>query len=165
MPTPTYLDALAQAHVAAKAILHRYVDDLKPEEFLHQPIPGANHAAWVVGHLARSARVACEQLGLPDLPELPKDWDADYRPTRAAAPARQKAGDPMEMLRLFDLHQDKLIAGLKTADLAKLAEPAPWPSPLFADRGQFIHFLSIHVAVHAGQLSLIRRSLGKAPVA
>src|SRR5262245_35730471 len=164
MSSPSYVEAVAQSHGIAKAVVHRYVDDPKPEEFFHQPVPGANHAAWIVGHLARTARQACEGLGLQDLPPLPQDWDADYRITKTMAPAGQKAGDPKELLRLFDLHEDRLIAGLKHVDAAKLAEPPSFQSPLFSNRGQMIHFLSMHAAMHAGQLSVIRRSLGKPPI-
>ena len=51
-------DLIAGGHRMARQLLHRMVDDLSPAEFRHQPVPGANSAAWVVGHLALTARRA-----------------------------------------------------------------------------------------------------------
>ena len=161
---PTYLDAVAEAHTMAKMILHRYVDDLKPEEFRHQPTPGANNAGWIVGHLARTARTACERLGVTELPAVPEGWADQYKPTKASATADQKYGDPKELVRLFDAHEDCLIAALRKADEKKLAEPPPFQSPLFSNVGQMLHFLALHISMHAGQLSIIRRSLGRPPI-
>ena len=64
-------DLIAGGHRMARQLLHRMVDDLSPAEFRHQPVPGANSAAWVVGHLALTARRTAERLGATDLPAVP----------------------------------------------------------------------------------------------
>lgn len=164
MPTATYQEAIQHNLKLAKMLLHRYVDDLTPAEFLHQPVPGANHAAWVVGHLARTARIACERLGLESLPTLPEGWKEQFAATRQAATTDQPQGNPAELLRLFDQHHDLIAAAAPSVPAAKFAEPPPITSPLFENMGEFLHFLGMHVALHAGQLSTVRRSLGKPPV-
>jgi uncharacterized damage-inducible protein DinB len=160
----SFQDAIAEAHGTARTLLHRYVDDLKPEEFRHQPLPGANNAGWIVGHLARTARTACERLGVTDLPPLPDGWADQFKPTKSAAAPEQPIGDPAESLRIFDLHSERLMAAVRKADDKKLAEPPPFQSPLFSNLGQMLLFLGLHTSMHAGQLSVIRRSLGKPPI-
>ncbi|MFM8271576.1 MAG: DinB family protein [Gemmata sp.] len=39
-----------------RLLIRRKADDLTDDEFVFQPVPGANSAAWVVGHLAVTAR-------------------------------------------------------------------------------------------------------------
>ena len=69
--TPTEL--LASGYRMGRQLIHMMVDDLTAEEFRHQPVPGANCAAWVVGHLAVTARRTAERLGATGLPELTEE--------------------------------------------------------------------------------------------
>ena len=39
-------DLLAGGYRMAKGLLHRFTDDLTPDEFRYQPVPGANSAGW-----------------------------------------------------------------------------------------------------------------------
>ena len=39
-----------------------------------QPVPGANSAAWIVGHLAVTLWRDAGRLGAPELPPLPAGW-------------------------------------------------------------------------------------------
>ena len=48
---------------------------------------------------------------------------------------------------------------------ATLQSDPPSASPLFVDRGESLLFLGLHTAMHLGQLSIIRRSLGRPPLA
>ena len=45
-----------------------------------------------------------------------------------------------------------------------LAAGSDIPVPLATNRAEAIQFGAIHIAMHTGQLSTIRRSLGKPPV-
>ena len=58
--TPT--DVIVAGCRMAKVMVHRMTADLTPAEWSHQPVPGANSAAWVVGHLALTARRTAEEL-------------------------------------------------------------------------------------------------------
>jgi uncharacterized damage-inducible protein DinB len=150
---------------AAQLMLHRFLDELKPEEFLHQPCPGGNCAAWIVGHLVCSAHRQLKSLGAADVPELPAGFAERFATTKAAASTPGDYGDPKELLRLFDAVHQRLSAQVRQMTDAALAGPPPFATPLFANTGEALNFMGLHIAMHMGQVSVIRRSLGYPPVA
>ncbi len=160
----TPVDVIAFALRQSRTMIHRFVDDLKPGEFEHQPCDGANCAAWVLGHLALTDRRQLGWLGATDLPTLPVGFEERFVTTREKAVNQSGFGDPAELLRLFDTHRDALLAFLPLVSAGKLAEPLPVPRPLFSTVGEAALFMALHVAMHTGQLSVIRRSLGYPPV-
>ncbi len=157
----------AMAYSLSKSLLmtHRFVDDLKPEEFAAQPIPGCNSIAWIIGHLVNVDRRQLGWLGATELPLLP-EWfrEEAFKTTRTTAVAQENLGDGRELVELFDAHRKMLIQILPTVDAAKFAEAPSMQSPLFADRGEATLFMGLHTALHMGQISVLRRALGYPPV-
>ncbi|MFO0848730.1 MAG: DinB family protein [Gemmataceae bacterium] len=164
LATPS--DALATTLVASQKLFHRYLDDLKPEHFAHQPMPGVNSAAWVVGHLALTdRRMLANRLGVTDLPPLPAGFEERFAATRAAAGTQADLGDSAELVALFDAHRSRLIEAVRAAPVDVLNRPLDAPHPLFATVGEAAGFMAVHTAMHLGQVTVIRRSLGYPPVA
>lgn len=159
-------EAIALGLRSSQAMFHRFLDDLRPEEFQHRTCLGTNNAAWIVGHLTSVDRTQLERLGVPDLPSLPEGFKERFATTRAAATGTQADfGPPAELIRLFDLHRNLLIANVHRIPAAELAAPPQSPSPFYTDRGESLLFLGLHTAMHLGQLTIIRRSLGRPPLA
>lgn len=158
-------DALASTLVASQKLFHRFLDDLKPEHFAHQPLPGVNSVAWVVGHLTLTdRRMLANRLGVADLPPLPDGFEGRFTATRSAAGAQADLGDPAELVALFDAHRSRLIAAVRAAPAGVLNQPLDAPLPLFATVGEAAGFMAVHTAMHLGQVTVIRRSLGYPPV-
>ena len=157
-------DVIAAGYRMAKALLHRYVDDLAPAEFHHQPVPGANSAAWVVGHLAATLRRTAERLGVTGLPELPADVAAKLATTKKAAEDQSGLGDPAVLLKVFDAAAAAVIAAIAKVPTETLAGPSPAPVPFSTNFGEGLAFGALHLTLHAGQLTVIRRGLGKPPL-
>lgn len=157
-------DVIAGGYRMAKLMLHRMVHDLTPEEFRHRPAPGANTAAWVVGHLAVTLRKSAERLGATDLPPLPAETVAQFTQTGKPAGDQSGLGDPAELLRVYDVCSDKVIAAVMALPADKLAGPPSSPGPIATNFAEGLLFGGLHVVMHTGQLSAIRRSLGKPPV-
>lgn len=160
MTTP---DALAAAYRMSGQLIHRMADDLTPADFRHQPSPGANTAAWVVGHLAVTLWRTADRLGAPGLAPLPPGLLDTFTQTGKPAGDQSALGDPGELLALFDANLAKVIEAVPGIPAAKLAEPPARPG-FAATFGEGVLFGALHIAMHSGQLSLIRRSLGKPPV-
>lgn len=156
--------AIAYSLKVSTMLFHRYVDDLKPSDFEHQPSPGVNCAAWIIGHLTLTDRRSVVGLGVTELPSLPAEFEAKFATTKASANTQSGFGDPIELVKLFDAHRAKLIATVLVADLTKLQEPPVVPSPLFNSRGEAALFMGLHTAMHLGQITIIRRSLGYPPI-
>ncbi|MBN9521735.1 DinB family protein [bacterium] len=160
MTTP---DALAAAYRMSGQLVRRMTNDLSPADFRHQPSPGANTAAWVIGHLAVTLWRTADRLGAPDHAPLPAGLLDAFTQTGKPAGDQSALGDPAELLKLFDANLAKVIEAVPAIPAAKLTEPPARPG-LAATFGEGVLFGALHVAMHSGQLSLIRRSLGKPPV-
>ena len=53
---------------------------------------------------------------------------------------------------------------IEAADDAVFDRPLEKPSRIASTVGEMLAFMPIHVAMHAGQITLIRRSLGRPPL-
>jgi DinB superfamily len=157
-------DVLAASYRMSGAFLHRMVDDLTPEEFQRQPVPGANCAAWVVGHLALVLRNTLRRMGATDLPEIPDEVESTLRTTKLPAGEQTGYGDPKALLAVFDACLDRFAAAVQALPESVLTGPSDIAAPFAKNRAEAIAFGAIHIAMHTGQLSTLRRSLGKPPL-
>lgn len=158
-------DSIASGYRMAKLAFHRMVDDLAPAEFHHQPVPGANSAAWIIGHLASTLRRTAERLGVTGLPELPAEVAGKLATTKQPAGDQSSLGDAARLVAVFDVCVDKIIEAVRLISAETLAGPPTMPpAPLATSYAESLLFGSLHITMHTGQLSTIRRSLGKPPV-
>lgn len=158
-------DVIANGLAANGSFVHRYVDDLKPEEFHHQPMPGVNSAAWVLGHLILTERRTLGAFEGVKLPPLPDGFEANFAQTGKPAGDQHALGDGPELVALFDATRATLVDAVRAAPPEKLAGAPPRNSPFFSTLGEMAAFMGQHTALHVGQVTLIRRSLGYPPVA
>ena len=154
---------LLKSLAASQMLMHRYLDDLKSDEFLHRPTPKANCAAWTVGHLIVTERMALTRWGVADLPPLPDGFDKRFSRDEGC-PQAGEFGDVSILLPLFDQHRNLLMEAVKRATPEQLDKPIEKPHPIFPNLGELANFIAIHAIMHAGQLTTIRRSLGRPPV-
>jgi hypothetical protein len=161
MKTPN--DLLVYGLKMAKNMLDALTADLQGAEWDHRAVPNSNCAAWLVGHLILVDRRALNLAGVTDLPELPAGFETVFS-READAPMAKTFGDSSHLMPMFDKHRDLLIAAVEKLPAAKLEEPLPKASPRFSTHGEFFSFMALHVIMHAGQISTIRRSLGRPPL-
>jgi uncharacterized damage-inducible protein DinB len=165
MPELTANDIIVHSLTGSQMLLMRYTEDLKPEEYLHRTAPGANCAAWLLGHLALSDRsVLSKRLNVGDLPTLPEGFEKAFSRDEGC-PQANSFGDVSMLRGIFNQHRERLIAEVKRLSPAKLSEPLEKPHPMFSSVGQVINFMALHSMMHAGQITMIRRSLGRPPIA
>ena len=159
--TPNEL--LAAGYRMGLKMLRGMCDDLTEAEFHHQPVPGTNSAAWIVGHLAVVARRTADRLGATELPVLTEDYIAQFSTTKKPAEDQRALPGKEELLALLDVCVTKLTDALKNLPADALTQPNPAPSRFATNYGEAILFGSLHITMHCGQLSTIRRSLGRPP--
>lgn len=157
-------DLLAAGYRMGGQLLHRMVDDLTPEEWSRQPVPGANSAAWVIGHLALTLRNGLRRLNAADVPAFPADLEAKFQTTKQAAGEQTGYGDAKALLSIFDACLERFTAAVKGLSAEALAGVSDIRAPFATNRAEAVLFGALHIAMHTGQLSTIRRSLGKPPV-
>jgi hypothetical protein len=156
-------DAIAAAYRMSGQMIHRMTADLTAADYRHQTAAGANSAAWVIGHLAVTLWRTADRLGAADLAPLPPGLLDAFTQTGKPAGDQSGLGDPTELLKLFDANLAKVIEVVPRIPAEKLNEPATRPG-FAATFGEGVLFGALHIVMHSGQLSLIRRSLGKPPV-
>jgi hypothetical protein len=141
------------------------VGDIADDRMAEQPLPGVNHPAWILGHLAFSADRARGLLGAAR--ELPAAWTPLFGPgskpsaTRSDYPARE------ELLRAVEDGFERLRRQAAAATPEQLAQPSTNPYtkealPTIQDGVAFL--LTGHLGVHLGQLSTWRRMTGLPPL-
>lgn len=155
-------EAIAYALTTGRALLKRFVADLSEKEYLHRAAPNANCAAWILGHLALSDRNVLKRLGAP-LPELPAGFEHRFS-QKEGCPQAEEFGDATKLIGVFDEHRNRLIAAVRAAGPEVLDKPLDKAHPLFKTVGEVANFMALHSVMHAGQISMIRRSLGRPPL-
>ena len=155
-------DAIAFALTTSQTLFKRFTADLSPQDYLHRPTPKANCAAWIVGHLALSDRSVLKRLGAP-LPELPDGFEKRFSRDEGCTQANE-FGDVSQLVGIFDAHRARLVAAVKAAPPEVLERPMDKPHPMFKNVGEMLTFMALHATMHAGQVSTIRRSLGRPPL-
>jgi hypothetical protein len=156
-------DVIAHSLTLSGAMLHRYVDDLSPQEMLHRPTPEANCTAWLIGHLILTERGALGRLGVSDLPALPDGFEKQFSRDEGC-PQASEFGDVSRLMGLFDQHRNRTIEAARRAAPDQLDKPLEKPHPMFKTAGEFANFAAAHAMMHAGQITIIRRSLGRPPI-
>src|SRR6476620_8704634 len=99
--TPNEL--LVGGYRMGRELVRSMCDDLTEAEFHHQPVPGTNSAAWIVGHLAVTVRRTAERVGAIDLPVLTEEFVARFSVTKKPAGTQTDLGSKQELLALLDV--------------------------------------------------------------
>ena len=159
----TVNDSIIYGLKSAKGMLDALTADLKGSEWDHRAVSGSNCAAWLVGHLILAERRALGMAGVTTLPELPAGFETTFS-REAEAPQAKSFGDSSGLMPMFDKHREMLMAAVSTLPASKFEEPLPKPNARFSTYGEFFVFMGFHVMMHAGQISTIRRSLGRPPL-
>jgi DinB superfamily len=141
----------------------RNMKDITHAESLERPIPDANCANWIVGHLVSSRNQILSLLGLP--PVRSQEEMTHY--VRGSAPLTEPADaiDLRELLSDFAKAQDRIVEALSRIRPEQLAAPLPADANPFRldNTAEMLVGLAFHESYHVGQLGILRRALGKEP--
>lgn len=163
----TTLEILVDRLQTARRWTLNLLSDIEESRWFDAPGPGLGHVAWQVGHLAASQVVLvhtrCFDKNYTD------HLSASFRDTfgRGSKPVADRAAYPplADIRANFDrIHRESidLITGMNPAELDR--PTAGEPHPMFANKAGAIGMASMHESFHAGQIALIRRLAGKAPL-
>jgi hypothetical protein len=145
-------------------MLMRFTEDLQPQEYLHRPTPKANCAAWLIGHLALTDRNMLKKVcNVSDLPPLPEGFEKRFSRDEGC-PQAEDFGDVKILRDIFNQHRDRFVAEVQKMTPDQLAKPSEREHPMFRTAGEMINFMALHTAMHVGQITIIRRSLGRPPL-
>jgi len=144
-------------------VIEMFAADLTPAEYLHRPVPKANCVAWTLGHLVMATRMMSAAFGVSDLPALPEGFEKRYS-QKEGAPEASDYGETSVLIPLLSAHMELFAKAVELSSAEKLAGALPSPHPMFGTLEELAAFAPLHTAIHAGQISTIRRSLGRPPM-
>lgn len=143
-------------------LLEKFTSDFSDEEYFKIPIPGTNHPAWVMGHLACSEDSAVSGIAGKEMRIAQDTHDLFKGGSECIADASKypSRGELDEMLKNSHAH---LLEALQTFDESKWNDPSPegFPKDFFPTLGSVWAMQSTHQFWHIGQLSVCRRALSK----
>jgi hypothetical protein len=164
----TQLDLAVKYLEFARQYSEELLADVQSDEWFRQPPQVTTHLAWQVGHLAMA------QYGLTMLrvrgkrPEDRELMSNDFfrRFQKGSQPSADAQDYPpiAEILETFRRVYRQAMIELGALQDADLRDPTPAPYAIEPTKLGSIFFCSAHEMLHSGQIGLIRRLLGKAPL-
>ncbi len=158
------IDRLMTARKWTNSLL---VDIEESQWFTMPPTGGTGHIAWQIGHLAASQLVLIPNrcFNRPFTEFVTDEFRAPFM--RGSTPHADPSEYPplAEIKNFFERTQQTCIELVRSMPETELTEPAGSdPHPLFSNKAGAISVAALHETFHAGQIAMIRRSLGKNPL-
>ena len=152
----------------ARHYTERLLDQIDPAEWFR--MVGVTHVAWQVGHLAMAQyRTGMERIRgsrAGDVELLPPNYLTQFGRDSIPDPDPANNPSPAELRAVFGRVHRQLVEELQTDGLtdADLDAPCVTPHALCQTKGEILFWCGAHEMLHAGQIGLMRRLMGQAPV-
>ncbi|HEY1923415.1 MAG TPA: DinB family protein [Tepidisphaeraceae bacterium] len=151
-------DVLARNHEMLKNTL----SDFSDADFHTRPCPGANHAAWQIGHLINAETGMVAAMDPKAVSKLPDGFDKKFSKETCSKDDPAFFGTKAQLMDQFGKTRAATIAWVKTLKPADLEKPGPESLKSFAPTvGHVLQMLPMHVTMHLGQFQVARRKMGK----
>ena len=138
-------------------------DDLWPESIAETST--GNPAGWILGHLAVSTDYALRMCG--ERFQCSKDWHRTFaRGTRSnVCPEFSVTVSELVETTVSGNEQIQKACSKLPAEMLEKEHNVDFlkDTPLTSNRDVLVHLMTTHPAIHLGQLSTCRRTLGKGP--
>ncbi len=155
-PTGSHVHALRFAHDSTRKL----IDGVPKEKLCAQPGSCANHAMWVVGHLACTDDYILKEFAFAKL-ALPDSWHKSFGGGSKPTSDPSEYPPPAEVKKAFDERHAALVQWVESLTPEELDKPTPegW-QPYAPTIGDVVYFCTWHSGYHSGQLTALRRAFG-----
>lgn len=162
------IDTILKHMKFARGYTMSLLEGLSDDDWFLQPAEGITHIAWQVGHIAMSqyGLALFRQRGRAevDLDLMPSSFRKKYSRGTQPQSDRTKNPSPDEILSILDKVWNQVQLELPTFSLENLNQPVDAPHAAYATNYGALLFAVDHEMIHAGQIGLLRRLIGKEPV-
>jgi len=142
--------------------------DLTDEDWFRRPAGAVTHIAWQIGHLAMAEYGLClfriRGRRPEDLELMSSKFRKQYSKGSQPDPEQANNPTPVELRQVLDQVHQQALSELAACTEPQLAEPIDEPYAVTPTKLGALFFCSHHEMLHAGQIGLLRRLMGKAPV-
>lgn len=164
---PMLHHALSQIRFAREYTL-TLLDEIQPDEWFRQPQQGVSHLAWQVGHLAMAQYGLClfriRGRAEIDMELMSSSFRKKFSKGTTPDPDPASNPSPDEILGVFSRVFEQTLLELPNTPASVLNEAVEMPWAVSPTKLGGLFFCSHHEMLHAGQIGLLRRLLGKSPV-
>jgi hypothetical protein len=144
------------------------LDGLDEADWFTMPPGCPTHVAWQVGHVAMAEYGLClfRQRGRQpvDLELMSSSFRKLFSRGSVPDADRSRYPAPVEIRATLDRVHAQVLAEVPGLTREQLQEPVEPPFAVEATRLGCLLFCSQHEMLHAGQIGLVRRLLGKEPI-
>ena len=166
--TRNHLELAADQIQFARRYTLGMLEDIDLPDWFRQPPECPTHVAWQVGHLAMAQYALTMIRVRGKQPEDEQVIAADFfrRFQKGTQPDADPASYPSvpEIRETFARVHQHSLQELETYTDADLNVKLPEPHAVFDTKLGSVFFCSAHELIHAGQIGLLRRMLGKDPL-
>lgn len=152
----------------SRLFTQQFLEDLTVAEWYWSPPQFTTHMAWQVGHIAVAEYSLCLRRvrGRTKADEsLISDAYLEAFKLGSKPVAEPEKNLPLdEIRRAFDAVHQQSVNELAGRSDAELNEPLAEPHPRFKMKLEAVEFSAQHELVHAGQIAMLRRLMGKPPL-
>ncbi len=165
--TATLELAMSQIRFAREYTL-TLLDGIESADWFRQPAEAVSHLAWQVGHLAMAQYGLClfriRGRADIDMDLMSSSFRKKFSKGTTPDPDPEKNPTPAEIRGVFDRVFEQTMKELPLVSNEVLQEPVDMPFAVTATKLGGLLFCSHHEMLHAGQIGLLRRLIGKSPV-
>ncbi|MCB0335705.1 MAG: DinB family protein [Bdellovibrionales bacterium] len=155
-------DQLKHALQMSGHVMKTYLEDISDDELMLRPAEGSNHPKWQLGHLIVAENFFLAALGVEKAVELPADFAEKHDKTKDKNDSAADFFSKEVYQDLFQKTRMATLAALEAFDVARFGESSPDSIKMLAPTlGNLFGLCSDHTLMHAGQIAVLRRKLGK----
>ena len=143
-------------------ILKMTLNDFSESDMLARPAPGANHPAWQLGHMIGSAHHATNSVAPGTVPEVFAEYREKYSGKTASIDDPAHYGPKAQLLEAFLQSHAAIVEWARHLTPEEMQKPTNERLAGYAPTiGHLVLMTSAHIAMHVGQMQVLRRKLGK----
>ncbi len=158
----TEFEMIADSCAGNLPLVRMLLSDFSDADMFVRPVPGANHTAWQLGHLINSEAEMVNAVKEGAVPRLPKGFAEKF--TKETATVDDPEAFPSKAVLLDHLTTVRVSAcnWIRSLNREDASRPTPdWMKGFARTHGHLAMFLPQHLAMHLGQIQVVRRKLGK----
>ena len=164
----TRLNSALEQIRAARKYSTDLLNNFNPDDWFRQPTEGVTHIGWQVGHLAVAnyhlALVRIRGKQPHDNETIPESYFALFGKGSTPEPNAASYPKSEEIRNVYDRVHDKIVDETSSLSDETLDDPVETPHPMFDTKLGALVWCAQHEFLHAGQIGMLRRLFGNAPL-
>ncbi len=163
-----HLDIAVKSIEFAREYTETMLQGIEPADWFRQPSEGVTHIAWQVGHLAM-AEYALTMIRVrgkerEDQEAISNDFFRLFQKGTTPQADADQYPPADEIRHVFDEVHRRALSELSRYTDEELNVKLPVPHAVFDTKLGSVFFCPAHEMLHAGQIGLLRRMFGHAPL-